>query len=867
MITCPRCRRRYEHEPEVCICGRPLAIVPEPHAAAPEAPAAAPEPAVAVPAAPEPRAMADAGAEITSGDDDEVAPPPTWPPDVPADAIPADPVHLSLRVADGEEDGPAHTSVAAGGRATLFARIRNQSGVVDNYDVRIDGLPTSWWTIVPATVYLLPIGTEGAYEGELQIALHPPRTSEAQAGTWAFDVVASSRAFGRDMASARGTVVIEPFTRLTLAMRPQRVRARRHARVAVAIQNRGNATSDLQLSAIDAEDACRFELQRPAVALGRGEGIIEHVVVRPKRPLIIGRPIDRPFDFTARPAGDEEPVRAAGTFVQRPYLPWWIAVLIPLLALALAMLLMLGPERVDVPKLVGETSVSDAQRKLEEAGLRLERPVEQKTFADDRFGDDKLSHGQVVRQSPPAEEKVAKGAEVSVVVAVGDNMEEIPKVIGLTIAAAEDKLTENSFSIGLTEPSLDPDLVVKSQVPKAGLQRASGTPVNLFLGEPPPPPLTAAEKKKKKEAEAAKKEKAAAAAKKKKEKTKVPKLAGLTRDDSTAALAKAGLQLGAVQQSISTMARGTVVASRPKAGTEVKRGRYISLRISAGFPRLAFGDGRRVLTVGGAQGDDPHLVAGAVPSRQPAWSADGRRIAYVAGGRILMVDSRGRDEPPVALTPAGGDNFAWPTIAPGGVLGFLRARDGDGDLCFARIEGRGATVPRCITDPDVDLSGRPEFSPRGTTILVPGTVAGSGGRRFGIVRYDSATPFSSRPSHWGKGTVVTDASRGGRGVIRAVYSPGGTRLALISNLGERGFRVVLTGPRDFLLRRAEVLPVAACDVDWRPDGLELAVVTGDADCSDRMGNLVRFRTERPDRLRTVRPRASNPVWQPVDLGR
>ena len=77
----------------------------------------------------------------------------------------------------------------------------------------------------------------------------------------------------------------------------------------------------------------------------------------------------------------------------------------------------------------------------------------------------------------------------------------------------------------------------------------------------------------------------------------------------------------------------------------------------------------------------------------------------------------------------------------------------------------------------MDLTGRPEFSPRGTTILVPGTVAGSVGRRFGIVRYRSATPFSSRPSDWGQGTLVTNTGQPGRGVLRAVFSPRGTRLA------------------------------------------------------------------------------------------
>ena len=69
---------------------------------------------------------------------------------------------------------------------------------------------------------------------------------------------------------------------------------------------------------------------------------------------------------------------------------------------------------------------------------------------------------------------------MTIAVALSGDLAMIPDLTGLTIAAAEDELTARSFSIGLTEPSLDPKLVVKSQVPKPGLQRPAGTPVNLF---------------------------------------------------------------------------------------------------------------------------------------------------------------------------------------------------------------------------------------------------------------------------------------------------------------------------------------------------------------------------------------------------
>ena len=39
------------------------------------------------------------------------------------------------------------------------------------------GLPESWWTIAPAVAYLVPFGSGGTYEQEIEIHLHPPRSA------------------------------------------------------------------------------------------------------------------------------------------------------------------------------------------------------------------------------------------------------------------------------------------------------------------------------------------------------------------------------------------------------------------------------------------------------------------------------------------------------------------------------------------------------------------------------------------------------------------------------------------------------------------------------------------------------------------
>ena len=84
--------------------------------------------------------------------------------------------------------GPLTAGVKPGERLILLALIRNESGIVDNYDIAVRGLPAGWWTVTPATAYLVPYGTSGNYEQEVQVHVHPPRTPDAQAKPWAYEV-------------------------------------------------------------------------------------------------------------------------------------------------------------------------------------------------------------------------------------------------------------------------------------------------------------------------------------------------------------------------------------------------------------------------------------------------------------------------------------------------------------------------------------------------------------------------------------------------------------------------------------------------------------------------------------------------------
>ena len=135
---------------------------------------------------------------------------------------------LLLRLPDDDAaaTGPLNLAVKPGERVTVLGLIRNESGIVDNYDIAVTGLPEGWWTVAPATAYLVPYGSSGKYEQEIQIYMHPPRVPQAEARPWSTEVVATSRAYGAQVASAPATVKIEPYQDVAAKLAPDRASGR-----------------------------------------------------------------------------------------------------------------------------------------------------------------------------------------------------------------------------------------------------------------------------------------------------------------------------------------------------------------------------------------------------------------------------------------------------------------------------------------------------------------------------------------------------------------------------------------------------------------------------------------------------------------
>jgi beta-lactam-binding protein with PASTA domain len=986
MRTCQSCGRENPDDRDFCECGEYLrwdptgfvqAVTPEmakqaaEQAAAPPATPSAPEPAPPAPAAPPPAEVSQTPPPPPPPDNGhEAVPPPAAPatpktavqqavPPPPAAAPPAEPevadgASITLRAPDRDS---AHgetlaVGVEPGQRTNVLALVRNQSGIVDNYELRIEGLPDDWWSIYPDTVYLVPFGSSGTYEQEVEVHLHPPRSPEAEAKVWDLKVAAFSKANNRDAASAPLVLGIQPYVETWMKIRPERKKGRRKADYTVDVENKANASVVVALEGQDPDGELQFAFDRPPADIKPGDTVQTTMRVKPPKQIWIGRPVDKRFEVKTL-TGDEAAERLAAepqaaeagpspakrrgrwripgfskphvfkpqlyepgvsigpgginfrkpqfrgpqmqgpqmqsknvqlsqlklpgrggaqaapatpllpsqaVFRQKSWLPWWLIPVVLLLALLAFFLYTLLPQNVVVPDVVGSPTTFEAEQTLTESELRL-APQQREEVNDD------AEPGSVIGQTPAAGEEVEKDTEVSLLIAIGSGNVDVPDIVGMTLAEAEEALREQTLSVGQANPQpVEPDRKIASQIPAAGEVVQEGKPVDIFFEEPGKGGGGEGE------GEGGGGGGGGGGAGGGGgggggggEAVTVPPIEGAAIDAYAQKVADEGL-LPAKKTVFDAAKPGTVIGTEPAENSEAEAGSTVTILVSGGFPQLVFDDDKNVQRVNGADGKklDP-IADGPALEKDATFSPDGTRVAYVGGKRIFLGDLEKPDATDVALTDDTQEfaDLAWAPTADVNLLAMGRVKGDDRDLCLGQITGDGMT-PRCLVEPGISIGGI-HWAPDGKQIFAGGVSNRTPGE-FGLVRWRSKKPFSPDPADWGKGKIVSDRSKPNEGVVEAALSPDGKRLAVVAKTGNRPFELYLTKPNDFFLTEARETGVRACKVNWRPDGRELIVVQKDENCFEAVGSLVRVDARNPTAsLDQVSARGDNAVFQPLDL--
>jgi eukaryotic-like serine/threonine-protein kinase len=232
---------------------------------------------------------------------------------------------------------------------------------------------------------------------------------------------------------------------------------------------------------------------------------------------------------------------------RRPLLWPWLLLLLLLVAGGLAAAYLLTRDddgsETRVPNVVGEP-LAAAIRELGQRGYP----------ADVRERVSTTEIGRVVAQGPDAGTKLDRGEQVAILVARGRTTLQVPKVVGLPVAEAFERLQAKGLR-GRAEPATtiagtQPPGIVVRQSPASFERAPRGSIVVLGVSRGP-------------------------------SRVAVPSLEGLTQSEASAALARVGLRPNVVRVPASEP-RDTVVAQQPAAGVRRPKGSIVRINVSKG---------------------------------------------------------------------------------------------------------------------------------------------------------------------------------------------------------------------------------------------------------------------------------------------
>jgi len=258
-----------------------------------------------------------------------------------------------------------------------------------------------------------------------------------------------------------------------------------------------------------------------------------------------GRPATGTFAHVPPSRGAYPP--AALEEADRRNLRWllWVLLALALVGAAIGAYLLLAPDKVTVPDVVGRHSASAAQT-LNQAGFEVRiQPVES----------DKVAKDRVISQSPAADAEAKQGSTVTLTVSGGPGDAAVPDVVGLTEKSAQGRLEKAGFksrSRAETSDSVEKGRVIEVS-PATGTLLERGQTVTLVVSSGP-------------------------------EEVAVPDVVGKDRDAATESLNNAGLRPTFSERESSDEDPGTVLEQTPKAGEKAAKDSEVKLVVAKAPP-------------------------------------------------------------------------------------------------------------------------------------------------------------------------------------------------------------------------------------------------------------------------------------------
>jgi hypothetical protein len=233
---------------------------------------------------------------------------------------------------------PSSIAVAPGEEASCEVTVRSTGNIVDEFSFEILGDPAPWTTVEPPTLSLYP-GTEGT----AVVRFRPPKQPSTRAGPTTFGVKEQPTEDVEGSVVEEGTVDVGRFNETSAELIPRTSRGRFSARHDLAVDNRGNARLNAEITAVDPDELLSLDVEPPGLVADPGTATFARVRARPRKRFLRGTPQTRPFKVTVQPEGDK-PVTVDGSMLQDPLIPKWLPkALAALVALVLAWFLLVKP--------------------------------------------------------------------------------------------------------------------------------------------------------------------------------------------------------------------------------------------------------------------------------------------------------------------------------------------------------------------------------------------------------------------------------------------------------------------------------------------------------------------------------------------
>ncbi|MFC8414421.1 ricin-type beta-trefoil lectin domain protein [Streptomyces coelicoflavus] len=214
---------------------------------------------------------------------------------------------------------PASATVDPGSSTRVRLRVRNTGDVVDEYRFEPVGDVAPWTTVEPQTLRLYP-GTTGTVE----LTFAPPRTPDATAGPNPYAVRITPTEHPDAVTVPEGNLTITSFTEVRAELVPPTVKGRFRGRPRLAVDNLGNTKVTASVAGSDTGDHLSYEVRPGNVQIEPGRAAFVETTLKPKQVIWFGSKEERPYTLAVRRSG-VDPTEVEGTYVQRGFLPRWLA--------------------------------------------------------------------------------------------------------------------------------------------------------------------------------------------------------------------------------------------------------------------------------------------------------------------------------------------------------------------------------------------------------------------------------------------------------------------------------------------------------------------------------------------------------------